>query len=109
MINIFLDDLRPNPIGFILAKSDLVCRKWLLLNKSFVNILSLDHDLGEDETGYDFVKWLVETGMSDPSIYPKEIYLHTANPVGRHNMFQLLERYKPDEVKLHNGPMPNND
>ena len=109
MINLFLDDLRECPSGFILARNDLTCRRWLLLHKTKLNILSLDHDLGEEETGYDFVKWLVETGMSDPSVYPKVIYLHTANPVGRHNMYQLLNRYKPEWVKLHNGPMPNND
>ena len=107
MIDIFMDDLRPCPEGFTLAKDALECRMLLLENE--VNILSLDHDLGETETGYDFVKWLVEIGMDDPNIYPKVIYLHTANPVGRHNMFQLLERYKPDWVKLHNSPMPNND
>ena len=107
MINVFMDDLRQSPEGFILARNALECRLLLLENE--VNILSLDHDLGDTETGYDFVKWLVEAGMYEVSIYPKVIYLHTANPVGRHNMFQLLERYKPDWVKLHNSPMPDND
>jgi len=100
MINLFLDDLRDCPDGFILVKE---------LDQE-VNIISLDHDLGENEpTGYDFVKYLIELGNYDPSIYPKQIFLHTANGVGRDNMFKLLERYKPDWVKLHRGPMPNND
>ena len=55
------------------------------------------------------MKWLVEEGYNNPNIYPKVIYLHTANGVGRDNMYQLLNRYKPDWVKLHYGPMPNND
>lgn len=113
MINVFLDDLRPCPEGFVWIKDagyliyQFECYNDLELR---VNILSLDHDLGEDKpTGYDFCKWLVEIGIDNPEIYPKVIYLHTANGVGRDNMFKLLERYKPDWVELHRSPMPNND
>jgi len=113
MINIFMDDLRDCPDGFILVKtvSQLIYKLDELKElDQEVNIISLDHDLGENEpTGYDFVKYLIELGNYDPSIYPKQIFLHTANGVGRDNMFKLLERYKPDWVKLHRGPMPNND
>ena len=109
MINVFLDDCREQPDNFILARDTTECR-WLLLNNK-VNILSLDHDLGDinEETGYDLCKWLVTIGNDNPNIYPKQIYLHTANGVGRDNMYQLLNRYKPDWVKLHRSPMPNND
>ena len=109
MINVFLDDLRACPDNFTLAKDASGCR--VLMQNNKVNILSLDHDLGEADgkTGYDFCKWLVEIGMDDPNIYPKVIYLHTANGVGRDNMFKLLERYKPDWVKLNRSPMPNNN
>lgn len=109
MINVYLDDLRDCPERFILARNALECRLLLLSND--VNILSLDHDLGEvdAETGYDFCKWLVEAGEYETKIYPKEIYLHTANGVGRDNMYQLLNRYKPEWVKLHRSPMPSND
>ena len=107
MINVYLDHLRQCPDNFTLAKNALECRLLLLSND--VNILSLDHDLSETETGYDLCKWLVEAGQYNRNIYPKQIFLHTANGVGRDNMFKLLERYKPDWVKLHRGPMPNND
>jgi hypothetical protein len=107
MINLFLDDLRPCPERFTLARNTTECRLLLLENK--INVLSLDHDLGTLETGYDLVKWMVAVGLNRPEIYPKEIFLHTANPVGRDNMYQLLNRYKPDWVKLHYGPMPCND
>lgn len=109
MINIYLDDLRDCPERFTIARDTTECR-WLFLNNE-VNILSLDHDLGDadEETGYDFCKWLVEWGLLKPNIYPKEIFLHTANGVGRDNMFKLLDRYKPNWCKLHRSPMPNND
>ena len=113
MINVFMDDLRDCPDGFILVKtvSQLIYKLDELKElDQEVNIISLDHDLGENEpTGYDFVKYLIELGNYDPSVYPKQIFLHTANGAGRDNMFKLLERYKPDWVKLHRGPMPNND
>lgn len=104
-----MDDMRNPPEGFILARNATEC--FILLKNNEVNRLSLDHDLGDvdAETGYDFCKWLVEEGINNPTIYPKIIYLHTANGVGRDNMFKLLERYKPDWVKLHRSPMPNND
>jgi len=113
MINLFLDDIRNCPDNFILVKtvSQLIYKLDELKElDQEVNIISLDHDLGENEpTGYDFVKYLIESGNYDPSVYPKQIFLHTANGVGRDNMFKLLERYKPEWVKLHRGPMPNND
>ena len=109
MINIFMDDNRHCPDNFTLARTATECS--ILLRNNDVNILSLDHDLADpnDNTGYDLCKWLVEQGIEAPQIYPKEIFLHTGNGVGRDNMYQLLNRYKPDNVKLHKGPMPNND
>jgi hypothetical protein len=84
-INLYLDDLRDCPDGFILAKN--VERAIYYLENYEIGILSLDHDLGEDElgnpqlTGYDLVKHFCERGLR-----ADEIYLHTDNPVGRENM-----------------------
>ncbi len=111
MINLFLDDCRDAPSNFVIARN--VNDALYILANCKVNILSLDHDLGDNQpTGYDLVKVIVESWtQSGDKIYsyPKEIYLHTANGVGRDNMFKLLERYKPEWVKLHRGPMPCND
>jgi hypothetical protein len=41
------------------------------------------------KTGYDFVKWLVETGKW-PSTKPR---VHSQNPVGRANMQGTIDRY----------------
>jgi hypothetical protein len=117
MINVFLDDLRPAPEGFVLAKT--VEEAIELVSFQRVNILSLDHDLGGedgsyDKTGYDFCKWLAEEwlvykerGLFDVVIAPKYIYIHTSNPSGRYNMTALLQHYKPPQVKLYAHPMPN--
>lgn len=108
MINIYLDDLRPAPDGFILVKNVLECIKLIKENKSKINILSLDHDLGENQpTGYNLTLWLAGQYQDGFNYFPRKIFLHTANPVGRMNMLQLLERYKPDNVKVYNSPIPN--
>ena len=88
-INLFLDDLRPCPPNFTLARTYHEAIE--LFHTHHVNILSLDHDLGCDElgrlleTGYDFVKWFVDSGYSC-----NEIRFHTANPIGKQNMVGYL-------------------
>lgn len=88
-MNIYLDDLRKCPEGFVLART--VEEAIVLLRENDVDILTLDHDLGEDEcgnllpTGYDLVKYMCENGL-----FAKKIYMHTSNPVGRDNMVSTL-------------------
>ena len=51
-------------------------------------LIDLDHDLGEEKTGYDICKFIIENE------YPLlGFILHTMNPVGRQNMNQLLIHY----------------
>ncbi|WP_127530943.1 cyclic-phosphate processing receiver domain-containing protein [Paenibacillus kobensis] len=89
MINLYLDDLRDCPEGFIVARTFAEAVK--VFRENPINLLSLDHDLGEDENGnelpngYDFVKFFCENGLR-----ANKIYLHTDNPVGRKNMYETL-------------------
>ncbi|EOV9528287.1 cyclic-phosphate processing receiver domain-containing protein [Bacillus cytotoxicus] len=89
-LNLYVDDLRDCPEGFVVARTmeeAITC-----LKEYDVQILSLDHDLGEDEegnllsTGYDLVKYMCEHGLR-----ANKIYLHTDNGVGRENMYQTLK------------------
>lgn len=105
MINIYLDDLRPAPDGFILVETAVECIEKLIKFSGKVNILSLDHDLGGERTGYDVVKLMVDMYQRGNNLFPKTIILHTANPVGRENMAQLIKRYKPDDVRLVEFPL----
>lgn len=88
-INLYVDDLRDCPEGFVVARTMEDAIDYL--NRYHVHILSLDHDMGEDEngnlrpTGYDLVKHFCEYGL-----YADKIYLHTDNVVGRQNMYQTL-------------------
>lgn len=94
---IFVDDERNfNPI---VLKNDII----LIVCRSYANTinilryckdheweawLDLDHDLGEEKTGYDICKFIIEN-----QILILGYHLHTMNPVGRQNMEQLLSHY----------------
>ncbi len=100
MIHVYVDDMRPCPAGFVLARSMEECL--LLLMESDVHVLSLDHDLGWNEpNGTDLVKQMVVRHL-----YAKEIYLHSSDPLARQQMYQILYMHKPDDVKLFNHPVP---
>ena len=101
MIHVYMDDIRPCPKGFVLARTGEECL--LLLEQCEVGILSLDHDMGwEEPNGFEIVKELVRR-----SLYPKEIYLHSSSALGRMNMFQHLYAHKPPHVRVHTAPMPH--
>lgn len=85
-MKIFLDDLRQNPEGWILAKWPSEVIEYLKTGK--VTHLSLDHDLGNDEkgTGYDVITWLEEKVFFNPEFKLPKIKVHSANPVAKRRM-----------------------
>lgn len=101
MIHVYLDDYRPRPAGFALARTIEECV--MLLDEEQVDILSLDYDLGWGQpTAIEVVKHIVASGK-----YPRRIYFHTSSPHGRMQMYELLMAHAPQDVQLHNGPMPD--
>lgn len=86
MINLYLNDVRTPPIGYVLAKT--VEEAIDIIDNNQIDRLSLDPDLREDEfgeirkTGYDLVKYICEHGID-----VNAIFLYTDNPVGRDNMY----------------------
>lgn len=100
IINVYLDDRRACPDGFVLARNADECI--LLMQDCEISILSLDYDLGWDQpTGMDVVRFIVASRR-----YPKEIYLHSSSIGGRRSMYELLYQSKPEDVKLSNGAIP---
>ena len=89
-INLYVDDLRDCPEGFVVARN--IDEAIFFLENYKVNLLSLDHDLGEDvygnllPTGYDLVKIFCERGY-----HAHKVYIHTDNGAGRENMFHTLK------------------
>lgn len=97
MFNLFLDDERdPSPSCFcewIVARSYQEAVQ-LVLILGAPQRMSLDHDLGSEKTGYDFVKWLIEYHL-DRDIEPEfDFYIHSQNPVGRDNITAFLEGFR---------------
>ncbi|WP_127584537.1 cyclic-phosphate processing receiver domain-containing protein [Paenibacillus koleovorans] len=102
-IHLYLDDRRPCPEGFVLAKTAEECKQ--LLSECEVNILSLDFDLGYMEPTGDEVARFLAAELNVRS-FPQEIYLHTSSDYGRLIMYQMLYPHMPAGTKLHNGSMP---
>lgn len=64
--------------------------------------MSLDYDLGYgNPTGLEIASFIVER-----KLYPEKIYLHTSSDYGRRAMYELLYLNKPEDVEVHNGPIP---
>jgi hypothetical protein len=99
MINVYLDDVRPCPAGFVPAKSAEECL--LLLQEDDVNMLSLDYELGYGvPNGYAVVEGIIISGK-----YPREVYVHSSSLMGRAQMVKALRGSAPDGVVIHDGPM----
>lgn len=95
---VYLDDVREAPQGWTLVKTP---REVIdLLKNEKVEMLSLDHDLGDDEkigTGYDVLTWIEESVMLgiDSKTIPHgipTILVHTANPVARKRMLPIANK-----------------
>ena len=100
MLRLFVDDIRnaPDP-SWIVARTyfeAIQCLRYLP-----IDVLSLDHDLGEYKTGYDVICWLEERVRSDPDYYsPRFICCHSANPVGKKKIEAAIKSIKDYEKKV---------
>ncbi|MDF2723406.1 MAG: hypothetical protein K0Q59_3081 [Paenibacillus sp.] len=101
MIDLYLDDARPCPKGFALARDAAECIE--MMSGSEVRVLSLDFDLGwEQPNAMEVVRYMVANG-----VYAAVIYLHTSSAAGKMQMFHMLYSNKPDHVQIYSHPMPD--
>jgi hypothetical protein len=108
MIDLYVDDTRPCPEGWILARTIAQAKEWL--KAKAVDRLALDHDMGacdeclrngkgvgegyflwctHEEDGTKLVRWMIDTGYwsrQKPTV-------HSANPVGALRMREMIDRY----------------
>jgi len=97
---LFLDDERlpprddPSSIGWVVIRS---YDKFVSTIKELGMpvFISFDHDLGENKTGMDCAKWLIESDLDNTIEFPKmfSFYVHSQNPIGKSNIEQLLNSY----------------
>lgn len=92
-MKLYVDDIRaPYDEDWEVARHYDHAIFWLEESGVEIEELSLDHDLGLNSRfdGSKIVDW-----MAEHNVWPKKIYLHTANPVGRETMARTIERYAP--------------
>ncbi|CAM3908418.1 hypothetical protein VA7868_01129 [Vibrio aerogenes CECT 7868] len=84
-MKIFLDDERVPPKDWTLVRWPNEAIELLKTEK--VSIISLDHDLGNDEkgTGYDVILW-IEEAVATTNYDPPQILVHSANTSARQKM-----------------------
>jgi len=101
MVDVYLDDERTAPEGWVQCRWPEEVIE--LLKAGDVNMLSLDHDLGEcgtyakPRTGYDVLLW-IEREVATNGFKPPLIMIHTANPSAKDKMKaaarQIMKLYK---------------
>ncbi|WP_348537983.1 cyclic-phosphate processing receiver domain-containing protein [Nocardia brasiliensis] len=93
-MKLWVDDLRPAPEGWAAVTNSLDALDVLdalYADGRRLGALSLDHDLGGDDTTRPVMLWMCENDW-----WPTELYLHTANPVGRDYLEGMARRYAPE-------------
>lgn len=114
MKGLFLDDERnpedvtwlnyPDNVEWVVVRDyedfeAVVCQHW--------DVVSFDHDIqdyswGEENTGYDCLKLMVEHVINKYMDLPDIVEYHTQNTVGKDNMKRYLDsfkEFKSDESK----------
>ena len=85
IVKVYLDDERATPEGWTRVYWPEEAIE--LLRTGMVEVISLDHDLGDDDrgTGYDVVKWIEEQVVT-AGFVPPEMRVHSANVSARTKM-----------------------
>jgi hypothetical protein len=104
-VNVFLDDYRHCPQGYILAKDIVECID--LLERHSISHLSLDHDLEcKTRNGLMLVHYMVKY-----KLFAEFITIHSANSVAGKQMFKYLkeaqiENLMPKAIRILLRPLP---
>jgi hypothetical protein len=92
-MKIWVDDIRTPPDGWRWCKdseSAIHTLQECEARYEPIELMSLDHDLGGDDTTRPIVLWMCENDF-----WPVEVVCHSANPVGIDWIEGMIERYKP--------------
>lgn len=98
---LFIDDIRnpPDRNDWVIARTSSKAIQ-LIKSLGFPNMISFDHDLGEDDDAMKVAKWIVNTDLDEvgkgnqnwiPSNF--KFHVHSANPTGKQNIEGLLNSY----------------
>lgn len=88
-MKVWVDDLRPAPQGWVWVTTSTAAIELLSQGRD-IEVMSLDHDLGGEDTTRPIVLW-----MCEHQVWPAEVVVHSANPVGVEWLTGMIERYQP--------------
>lgn len=92
-MKIWVDDIRTPPNWWTWCTTSDMAIEWLEVYKKHnmvVEAMSLDHDLGGDDTTRRVVLWCCENDF-----WPVEVRVHSANYVGVEWLEGMISRYHP--------------
>jgi hypothetical protein len=98
-MKLWIDDERPMPEEFSdwvkSSQEAIEALEFVQYNNGEpLDLISFDHDLSVHEGFYDesrrVLLWMIEN-----NVWPKEIRVHTANPVGHKWLVSMAQRYAP--------------
>lgn len=79
-------------LWFLNSKDCILALEWFRSQNETIELMSLDHDLGGDDTTRPIVLWCCENDF-----WPVETVVHSANPVGVEWLEGMIERYGPQD------------
>lgn len=98
MRRLWIDDLRPAPLGWVHVLSSDEAIYMLTYWKDHdieISDISYDHDLGGEDTSRKVILWQCENDF-----WPRRVQIHSANPVGVDWMRAMVVRYAPQDVPV---------
>lgn len=95
-MRVWLDDIKPAPDGWIRVKT--AAEAISLLENYEVDEISLDNDLGENQPEGYFVAEYIEERVLNNNLTPPKIHIHTAKPINRKRMEQIIKNIKRMEI-----------
>lgn len=95
MRRLYVDDLRPCPEGWDVARN--FHQAIVMLDTGDYDEVSLDHDIAsfygnKEMTGNDVLQYLIMKKLEGAKV-PTTIHVHSANPVGVKKMQEDIDRY----------------
>lgn len=95
-MKLWIDDLRPAPgPDWVIARTSEEALTVLRGFDGELEEVSFDHDLGGTDDTRRVLTWMVEN-----DVWPRTVYVHTANPVGRNWLTGTAARYAPTRVQV---------
>jgi hypothetical protein len=93
-MKIWLDDERPPPDNTWQFCWNLYSVIQVVRRLTYPEHISFDHDLGEESTGCDVARWLIERDIEWHDMPANFGYtVHSRNPVGAENIKGVMDRY----------------